>query len=566
MLDELHVENVALIRDATFAPATGLTVVTGETGAGKTALLSAIKLLIGERADAATVREGSSSAMVEGRFFLKNAQKESDSSFGFDREGEDGAFQDENGERIVVRKVSSDGRSRASLNGSMATVKQLAATVGSSVDLCGQHEHQHLLKPANHAAMLDAWAGEDATRALRAYRVAFDAMSEAEQELARVRDAAHASSEQLEQARFVLARIDEVNPSAEEYERLLGELPRVENAEALVQAGESAHWELSREGGALDAIRTALRVLEPASELDSALAPIVEVLTDASYALEDAGRDVRRYCDGVEHDPSELASMQARLSELQGLMRAYGPRIEDVIARREEAARTVAAVDDADRLVAAATKARDEAEANLRHAASLLDDVRKTAAPRFSDEVNAQMRRLEMGSAELVCSVGELPREQWTRSGGSSVELLYRASSSMTPRPLARIASGGEVSRVMLACKVVLGAVDGCETLVFDEVDAGVGGSVAVSLAGVLADLAKTHQVIVVTHLAQVAVRGQSHYLVRKNADGSDGIPETVLVPVEGEDRVAEIARMLSGDASEASLAHAREMLAGCDA
>lgn len=549
MLDELHVQNVALIRDAVFSPTPGLTVVTGETGAGKTALLSAIKLLIGERADAATVREGASSALVEGRFFLGSADGE-----GMDA-GEDGGH-------VVTRKVSPDGRSRVSMDGSMATVGQLASTVGMSVDLCGQHEHQHLLKPANHVGMLDAWASEVVAPALDAYRAAFDARADAGRELERIQEAARLSSDQLDQARFVLARIDEVAPTLEEYDDIMRDLPRIENAEALARAADAAYWELSHEGGAVDAVRSALRHLESACEMDSSLSSLVETLTDVSYALEDAEREVRVYRDGIDHDPAELERMQERASTLQGLMRSYGPRMQDVLARRDEAARTVAAVDDADRLVASAQAACDEAERALVAAAQALDEARSKAAPEFVKRVNAQMARLEMGSAELVCAIEALARDQWTRSGASKVEFLYRASSGMTARPLARIASGGEVSRVMLACKVVLGAADERETLVFDEVDAGVGGSVAVALANVLADLAQTHQVIVVTHLAQVAVRGDAHYLVRKQSDAVDGIPETVLAPIADEARVSEVARMLSGDASEASLAHAREMLA----
>ncbi len=547
MLDELHVQNVALIRDASFVPAAGLTVITGETGAGKTALLSALKLLVGERADAATVREGAPFAQVEGRFFLKSQD-------GQEAEGEDDGH-------VVVRKVNADGRSRVSMDGSMATVGQLAATVGSSVDLCGQHEHQHLLKASNHAGMLDAWAGDGVAAALAAYRLAFDAAQEASLRLQRIQEAAQASSEQLEQARFVLARIDEVAPTTEEYEEIMRELPRVENAEALAQAGETAYWELSREGGAVDSVRSALRALETAGEMDASLSELIQTLTDASFALEDAEREVRVYRDGIDHDPATLSRMQERASALQGLMRSYGPRMEDVLERRAEAARTVEAVDDADRLVSQARAARDAAEDELARAAQTLDAAREDAAPRFAAQVNAQMARLEMGSAELVCRVEKLPRDQWTRSGASKVEFLYRASAGMTARPLARIASGGEVSRVMLACKVALGAADERETLVFDEVDAGVGGSTARSLAAVLADLAMTHQVIVVTHLAQVAVCGDVHYLVKKRSESDGGIPETELAAIEGEARVAEIARMLSGDASEASLAHARQML-----
>ena len=542
MLDELHVQNVALIREAAFAPAPGLTVVTGETGAGKTALLSAINLLGGERADAATVREGATGAVVEGRFFLPGDACE------------DG--------HVACRKVSADGRSRVSIDGSMSTVRLLSDQLGATVDLCGQHEHQHLLKPANHAAMLDAWAGEEVAAVKAAYVEAFDAERAAAAELARVREASQASTAQLDEARFTLARIDEVNPSVDEYDQLMAELPKIENAEDLAQASDAAWRGLSRDGGAIDEVNSAISSLEQLVAADASLQPLVASLTDASYILEDAARDLREYRDGIDHDPHALERLQERASTLQGLMRTYGPRMEDVVERREQAAKLIESVDDSSRIIAAAEAAHDKAEAALAKAAAAFDKARMAAAPEFGQQVNAQMARLEMGGAELIAQVDPLPREQWTRAGSTKVEFMYRASAGMTPRPLARIASGGEVSRVMLACKVVLGNADARDTLVFDEVDAGVGGSVAVALAGVLADLAKTHQVIVVTHLAQVAVRAERHYLVKKTAgEAEDSIPETNLVQLDETARVTEIARMLSGDTSEASLAHAKEML-----
>lgn len=554
MLDELHVQNVALIREATFAPAQGLTVVTGETGAGKTALLSAIKLLVGERADASTVREGAQGAVVEGRFFLSADADNAD----------DG--------HIACRKVSADGRSRASIDGSMSTVRQLAEQLGATVDLCGQHEHQHLLKPANHAAMLDAWAGDAVASAKAAYIEAFNAEQAAAAELARVREASQASAAQLEEARFTLARIDEVNPTLDEYDKLMAELPKIENAEALAQASDGAYWGLSGDGGAIEAVNSAIASLESLTAADAALEPLVSSLTDASYILEDASRDLREYRDGIDHDPHALERLQERASTLQGLMRAFGPRMEDVIERRDAAAKLIESVDDSSRVIAQAEIAHAAAEAKLVEAAKAFDDARNAAAPKFGEQVNAQMARLEMGGAELIVHVDPLERAQWTRAGASKVEFMYRAGTGMTPRPLARIASGGEVSRVMLACKVVLGEADARDTLVFDEVDAGVGGSVAVALAAVLADLAKTHQVIVVTHLAQVAVRGERHFMVKKTAGAAPNesedanaaeaaIPETTLCELGEDERVREIARMLSGDASEASLAHAKEML-----
>ena len=266
-------------------------------------------------------------------------------------------------------------------------------------------------------------------------------------------------------------------------------------------------------------------------------------------------RETRDYREGVEFDPETLAQQQERMASLQGLLRTYGPRMEDVLARRAEAADLVSLVDDAAERERAAQRELDLAEEALAQAASALADARAEAAPRFAEAVTAQMDR-------LVCDLAPLERVQWTKAGPQAVEFLFRPGAGMQARPLARIASGGEVSRVMLAVKVVLGEVDDVDTLVFDEVDAGVGGSTAVALADVLADLARTHQVIVVTHLAQVAVRGQAHYVVRKAAGDEGAMPETDLRQLPESERPAEIARMLSGDATETSLAHAREMLA----
>lgn len=276
--------------------------------------------------------------------------------------------------------------------------------------------------------------------------------------------------------------------------------------------------------------------------------------------LEDVASDLRSYREGVDFDPEELESMENRMGQLQGLLRTYGPGIKDVFARRDQAAQIVSAVQNGDELVRKAKKALQEAEERLACRADELDRVRGEAAPRLAHAITEQMSFLEMGTAELEVSQQRLPRDQWSAQGPSKVELMYRPAAGLTARQLRRIASGGEISRVMLACKVVLGDADGTDTLVFDEVDAGVGGATAVALAKVLARLARSHQVIVVTHLAQVAVMGERHYLVSKS---EEDVPETTLRQIEGEERVREIARMLSGDESEASLAHAKEMLEG---
>ncbi len=539
MIDEIHVENVALIREADLVPGAGLTVLTGETGAGKTALLSALKLLMGERADASAVREGSEGALVEGRMFAGAHDEE-----GF----------------VAMRRVGPDGRSRARVDGSLASVRELSERVRPLIDLCGQHEHQRLLDASSHVGMVDAWAGAGVASALAEYRAALARAGEAARELERVEAASRTQGSRLEEARFTLERIDEVDPKPGEYEELEESLPRAEHAEALASCANDASQALSGEGGALDALNTAIAELSRMGGVDAKLASFADELTGAAITIEDAAAELRRYRDSVDYDPAELAAAQERFSSFRGLLRQWGPRMEDVFARRAEAAELLNLVDDAEARVRRARDARDAAEADLARAARALTKRRNAAAPRFCREVGKQMARLEMGRAELVWESRELPRERWGVQGPCACELLYRSGAGLTPRPLRRIASGGELSRVMLAAKVVLGEADAVDTLVFDEVDAGVGGATARSLAQVLADLARTHQVIVVTHLAQVAVQGSVHYVVRR--DDTADVPETRLVRVEGDDRVAEVARILSGDASEESLAHARQLLA----
>lgn len=538
MIDEIHVENVALIHEADLVPGTGLTVLTGETGAGKTALLSALKLLMGERADSSAVREGSEGALVEGRLFA-------------------GAH-DEQG-FVAQRRVGPDGRSRARVDGAMASVRELSERVSPLIDLCGQHEHQRLLDASSHVDMVDAWAGAGVAAALEAYRTALAAAQEAARELARVEEASRTQGSRLEEARFAYERICDVDPKPGEYEELEERLPRFEHAEALAGCAHEAAEALSGEGGSLDALNAAISELSRMGRVDAKLAEFADELTGAAITLEDAAAELRRYRDSVDFDPEELAQAQERFSAFKGLLRQWGPRMEDVFARRDEAAELLSLVDDADARVRRAREARDAAEDALARAARDLTKRRNTAAPRFCREVGKQMARLEMGRAELVWDSRELPRERWTAQGPCACELLYRSGAGLTPRPLRRIASGGELSRVMLAAKVVLGESDAVDTLVFDEVDAGVGGATARSLAQVLADLARTHQVIVVTHLAQVAVQGSVHYVVRRSDEGD--MPETRLVRVEGSDRVTEVARLLSGDASDESLAHAKQLL-----
>lgn len=544
MIDELHVTNLALIGDVAIEPAAGLTALTGETGAGKSALLSAVKLLVGERASGDQVRDGADALTVEGRVY---------------RRDDGDSYPDGH---IAQRRVTAEGRSRCSLDGAMATVAQLSQTVGSTVDLCGQHDHQKLLAVASHLPLLDAWAGEAVEGARSSYEAAWRRRAAAAAELDRVLAARSESAARIDDARFAIARIEEVDPREGEYEELEALLPRLENAESLAEGANAAYEALQGEGGALDALNAALQVLEQVGRFDPDLEAIADGLREALYPVEDAASSLRRYRDDVDFDPAALARADERMGALVGLTRSFGPRMEDVFARLEEARSLVALVDDTDEAERRARTALDAAEGELAAAADALTRARKDAAPRFAASVTEQMGRLEMGGAQLLVDVARLDRARWGRQGADHVEFLYRPGEGLAARPFAKIASGGEVSRVMLAIKVALGSHDDVETLIFDEIDTGVGGSTARAIAAVLDDLARTHQVIVVTHLAQIAVVADRHYVVSKAASPLDGRPETHIDAVEGEERVREIARMLSGDESASSLEHARDLLA----
>lgn len=535
MLEELHVRDLALIEDVWLEFGVGMTVLTGETGAGKTALLGALKLLLGERADSGSVRAGAQEALVEGRFTAS-------------------------GEEVIARRrLGVDGRSRCTLDSGMATVGALAERLGPLVDLHGQHEHQALLVPGTHVGYLDRWAGSDAEQALAAYREAHTAYREATAELSRVVRLVDEAAKNADYLRFVVDEVSRVEPLLGEDELLEARMPSLKHAEQLSAAANDAVASLRGDGGVTDLIGSAEAVLGKVHGVDPALDAIAERLKEVEAVADDIGTALRLYRDSVEHDPRALDEVMARLGLLGGLKRKYGPTLEDVIEKRDEAASALAASEDGEGAVRDATEAVNSAESTLKRAADRLAAVRAAAAPGFVEALAAAAADLAMGGAVFQVGVEALPFDSWTTDGAERIEFLYSATKVSPARPLAKIASGGEISRVMLALKSVLGEADSVETLVFDEVDAGIGGATAHAIGRRLAELARTHQVIVVTHLAQVAAYADAQLVVSRDS-ASEG-SSTSVVSVAGEDRVLELARMLSGNDSVASVAHARELL-----
>lgn len=541
MIDELHIRDLALIDEVWLELGPGLTVLSGETGAGKTVMLSALKLLMGERADSSAVRYGAEEALVEARLTRRSPDHE--------------------GELVVARRVSAGGRSRCMLDGAMATVSNLEDAVGSAIDLHGQHEHQRLLRPSTHVDYLDAYGGTDIVVAAEEYRTARGAHQAAVAELQRIRETLCRSSEELAVNRLILAEIDRVDPKPNEDEELSSLLPAMQNAELIAKAADGAREVLAGTGGAVDLVGEAVAGLDKVVGHRADLAPLVSSLREALAIVGDVADSLRAPAEPSRYDEAELDRVLARLAALDGLKKRFGPTLDVVLERR-------AALAGATEVVESGSEALERAEADvasakraLESSAHELNGVRTRAASAFRAAVLDQAQGLELGSANFEVSIELLPFERWTTVGPSAVEFMYAPAVEIPPRPLAKIASGGEISRVMLALKSVLGSVDAdpAETLVFDEIDAGIGGSTATAIGERLARLARTHQVIVVTHLAQVAAFADAHFVVRKVEEA--GRTSTIVVPVEGDARVAEIARMLSGEQTDVALEHARALL-----
>ncbi|MCL1879951.1 MAG: DNA repair protein RecN [Actinomycetia bacterium] len=535
MLDELQVRDYALIADANLNFASGLTAISGETGAGKTALVGAIKLLVGERADSLAVRDGADELRVAARLTDADGQ-----------------------ELIISRRLSRQGRSRCSINDEMATVAALAQTTGPLFDLLGQHEHQSLLSAADQMAYLDRFAGNAAADALSGYQAAWHQAEMAAAELDGLRSMSASTARNLDEATFVLARINAVAPEEGEYQRLLADLPVLRGGEELF-TGATAAWELLRqEGSVLDRLAEAARILEPLVAIDQRLAGMPERLSAAQVDLDDLAQSLRAYQEEVNFDPDALDHALDRIGQLESLVKQFGPGIDEVFAARSHAEAQLGANDTLPERLQCAELALQQAEAELATAAAALTAVRSEAAKSLAINLNSRLDGLAMVGTHIEAALSELPRTAWAVQGAQRFELLYCPDPRSKPRPLAKIASGGEISRVMLALKSAL--VDASsQTLVFDEVDAGVGGEAARAVASYIRQTATVHQVIVVTHLAQIAALADKHYVVEKTV--SETGSQTKIRELDGEERVAEIARMLSGSQDAIARQHARELL-----
>ncbi len=559
MIEEMRLRDLGVIADATLPIGRGFTAITGETGAGKTMVVTGLGLLLGQRADSGAVRKGAAQAAVEGVWLVPEegtvAARVREAGGDVEPVGGGAA------ELYLGRTVSSEGRGRATVGGRTAPAGVLADLADDLVVVHGQSDQLRLKSSSAQRDALDRFGGEPVVAARTTYRAAWDAWRALDAELTTLTADRDDRAREAELLRAAIAEIEAAAPLPGEEEELARRAERLANAEDLRVAAATAHAALSNEDGSPDVVTLlaeARHALERISGSDEALAAIGELVADLGYRATDASVALSGYlADLDESGPHELAAVDERRGVLAGLVRAHGS-VEAAISLLETgSARLVELDDDGDRLQRLETR-RDAAAAELDAAAEALTAARREAAERLGAAVTEELHALALPDARLTVDVAPAAP---AGHGRDEVSILLAPHPGADPRPVSRGASGGELSRVMLAIEVVIAGVDPVPTFVFDEVDAGIGGAAAIEVGRRLARLAESSQVIAVTHLAQVAAFAGNHLTVVKGNDGA--VTASSVRRLDGAEREAEMARLLSGlSDSDAALTHARELLA----
>lgn len=564
MLAEISISNLGVIRHASAELSPGLTVLTGETGAGKTMVVTGLRLLTGGRADASRVRSGADGAVVEGAFGTQELSEETRNAVSEIASGA-GADADENGEYVASRSVKATGRSSAHLGGRKVPAATLGDLAGHLLTIHGQNDQLRLMAPEQQLAALDRY--DPAIRArLDAYRDAYTAWRAASKDLKDRTEKRLELAQEVDRLQFAIEEIDAVAPQAGEDDELVATINRLQDVDALREAAETALAAIDgadavggvggEEEPASDLVGRAQAALEGAS--DQELRDLGARLGDVAGVLSDVSAELGSYMGSLPSDPEELERLLQRQQEIKALTRKYAPDAAGVVAWREKAGARLARIDTSEGAVEKLKAKVAELERGMKRRAGALTKARVKAAAELGAAVTEELHGLAMPKAQLTVEVAEAP---YGRDGADAVEILLAPNASLDPKPLATSASGGELSRVMLALEVILSESSSGATLVFDEVDAGVGGRAAVEIGRRLARLARGNQVIVVTHLPQVAAYADTHLHVSKDV-GDEAVTSGVAV-LDNEARIEELARMMAGmDDSDTGRAHAAELFA----
>ncbi|HYO56526.1 DNA repair protein RecN [Archangium sp.] len=534
MLLGLRISNVAVIEEVEVTFGAGLTVLTGETGAGKSILVDALGLLLGGRADADAIRSGCEEASVEGVFERTPVLAARMEELGVPDLGE---------EVLVRRVVGRNGRAKAYINGSLVTVGVLARFMRGTVDIAGQHEHVSLFDAGLHRVLLDRYGRLE--EQLAAYGRDYAAVAEV---VARMEALGGDESRLRERAEFLRFQLDEItrlDPEPDEDARLDAERRRLAGAEKLKRQGAEAEQLLTgEETSAVETVGRALGLVNEAAKCDATLAPVAQALGAALSELEEAQRRLNRYVEGLESDPARLGEVEDRLDALKRLCRKHATTLEGVLRKRDTLETELSTLDNRQEVLEQLSRERKAAEERARRSGEALSRARAACAGTFGAQVREGLGLLALGKAAFEVRV--TPGTQLKAEGLDEVEFFFSANPGEPPRPLAKVASGGEASRLLLALKRALADSDGCGCYILDEADSGVSGAIADVVGRMIKDVSGHRQVLCITHLPQVAAYADAHLLIRKGLKGERTVSE--VVPLEaGSERTQELARMMSG-------------------
>jgi DNA repair protein RecN (Recombination protein N) len=550
MLTELRIRNFAIIEQVTLPLAEGFNVLSGETGAGKSIIVGALGLLLGERASADLIRTGADKATVEGVFDVTKLK-------GIAALADDHGIEVEDDTLVLKREIAANGRGRAWINGATVTATVLAEIGRQLVNLHGQHDAQTLLDGESQRRILDAFGGAEPQASM--VRGIYSELASVRREIATLSSRRAEAEKRADYLRHVAKEIEDARLAPGEDTQLQDEARVLENADELRTLASSLNELLSGEDASvLSQLGVAQRPLTSIERIDPSAARMQELFDAGFYALQELARSVEDYAGSVELDPARLDEVRQRRDRLFGLLKKYGPTLGNVIEAGQSARSELDLIDTAQFDLANLTAREADARRRLSAGAEKLSDLRLTAAKKLAKAVDALLPPLGMPDGRL--SVALIARDEPTAEGAEDVEFRVALNVGHEDRPLARVASGGELSRVMLALKTILARVDRVPTLIFDEVDAGIGGRVGLQVGDTLRRVAKEHQVFAISHLPQIAARAHHHIVVAKGAKG--GVTTADITVLEGTSRVNEIARMLGGDPeSKVSRAHAKELL-----
>lgn len=554
MLEHLHIRNVALIKESEISFGDGLNILTGETGAGKSMIIDSLQFALGGRAGKDFLRHGEKQAAVEALFSVQSQALT-------EKLAENGIAPEEDGTLLITRTLSEAGKSVCRINGSTVTVGMLKEIAEDMIDIYGQHEHQSLLNPVKHIRLLDRFCGAGFGEAMEEYKNSRQRLKDLEKQLTILIGDESQREQRMDMLLFQKEEIEAAELQEGEEDALLEQKKRLSSMERLIRlTGESVTLLYDgddRAPSACDQLGDALAKLREAAEYDAALSPLADALADGYAAVEDCARELKREAEKQEADPEELERIEERLQLFYKLKRKYGGSIEAVLEFYEKAVQELEFLSNSSEKAAELSAKKAEEEKRLSALAETLTAKRRATAEQVEEQIETALHDMEMKHARFHIQIEE--KADWGADGKDKVEFLISANSGEPLKPLAKIASGGEMSRVMLALKTVLVDADEIGTFIFDEIDTGVSGRTARRVGEKMRFLGGKRQLLCITHLPQIAAMADNHFLIEKESDAGETVTRVTALDEEG--AVREVARLMN-DVTETTLAAARELLA----